>query len=121
MNDLITFIEQDPLLSKREAEDRQLDSLWFRHLAARSPAVQALAAEFPIGSPVTIDGVEHRVLDWTDNDEVIVTAGHCVDDWRDAWRRRRAVAASALRPSVKCATELISPYDITKETEGASP
>ena len=66
-------------------------------LKTRPEAVQKLAAEFPLGMVIDVDGHVHYLMGYTEGDELIISPISPFDDYDAAYKERMILCAEHLR------------------------
>jgi len=83
-----------------DPSDPAISSAYDEWLKTRPASVQKLAAEFPPGTAVNLDGEQWFVFSYTEGDEVSLTPVHPADDYTAAFKERRLVHAECLRKAM---------------------
>lgn len=89
----------EELLSKLpiDSEERREFEAWY---ASRPAAVQALVRKFPAGATVVrLEGVDHFVLGYTEDDKLIVSQVDPTSDYDRAMAEKVYVCAKHLEPA----------------------
>jgi hypothetical protein len=68
-------------------------------LASRPECVQNLAKEFPIGTTVLLDGVEHYLLGYTENDMLVLSKINPCEFYDEAMENQIHMCAQHIRDS----------------------
>lgn len=66
-------------------------------LATRPECVQKLAAEFPLGMPIVVDGVEHWVIGYNESDMLLISPLNPADDFEGSKAAKAYLCAAHLR------------------------
>lgn len=70
---------------------------WEAWLATRPECVRKLAAEFPLGTEIEINGVPHWLLGYTENDMLIISPINPGEDYDGACQAREWICAGHVR------------------------
>ena len=66
-------------------------------LKTRPEAVQKLAAEFPLGMVIDVDGYDHYLIGYTEGDEVVISPVSPFENYAAAYKERVMLCAEHLR------------------------